>query len=199
MWLLGFELRTFGRAVHALNHRAISPAPVFLFQSPPPSSHSPSAPLNKVFMTYSHLCECPWKVVTFFWGGGLWAGAASGNLAWVPGIKHRPVCCHKRLPFMPSPQPEPPTFHLFETGSVPVAHTQENCLLCLPSTGVYRVPTTANPHPNCALDLHSQATNDVPLACFFIIINFFLFLFFETGFLCSPGCPGTHSVDQTWP
>ena len=120
MWLLGFELRTFGRAVHALNHRAISPAPVFLFQSPPPSSHSPSAPLNKVFMTYSHLCECPWKVVTFFWGGGLWAGAASGNLAWVPGIKHRPVCCHKRLPFMPSPQPEPPTFHLFETGSVPV-------------------------------------------------------------------------------
>jgi hypothetical protein len=25
----------------------------------------------------------------------------------------------------------------------------------------------------------------------------FLFLFFETGFsLCSPGCPGTHFVDQ---
>jgi hypothetical protein len=23
-----------------------------------------------------------------------------------------------------------------------------------------------------------------------------LFLFFEIGFLCSPGCPGTHSVDQ---
>jgi hypothetical protein len=22
------------------------------------------------------------------------------------------------------------------------------------------------------------------------------FLFFETGFLCSPGCPGTHFVDQ---
>jgi hypothetical protein len=26
MWLLGFELRTFGRAVSALNHCAISPA-----------------------------------------------------------------------------------------------------------------------------------------------------------------------------
>jgi hypothetical protein len=25
---------------------------------------------------------------------------------------------------------------------------------------------------------------------------FVLFWFFETGFLCSPGCPGTHSVDQ---
>jgi hypothetical protein len=27
MWLLGFELRTSGRAVGALNHWAISPAP----------------------------------------------------------------------------------------------------------------------------------------------------------------------------
>jgi hypothetical protein len=27
MWLLGFELGTFGRAVGTLNHRAISPAP----------------------------------------------------------------------------------------------------------------------------------------------------------------------------
>jgi hypothetical protein len=27
MWLLGIELRTFGRTVSALNHRAISPAP----------------------------------------------------------------------------------------------------------------------------------------------------------------------------
>jgi hypothetical protein len=26
MWLLGFELRTFGRAVSALNHGVISPA-----------------------------------------------------------------------------------------------------------------------------------------------------------------------------
>jgi hypothetical protein len=25
---------------------------------------------------------------------------------------------------------------------------------------------------------------------------FFCFCFFETEFLCSPGCPGTHSVDQ---
>jgi hypothetical protein len=28
MWLLGFELRTSGRAVSALNRRAISPAPI---------------------------------------------------------------------------------------------------------------------------------------------------------------------------
>jgi hypothetical protein len=31
MWLLGFELRAFGRAVSALNCRAISPAPGILF------------------------------------------------------------------------------------------------------------------------------------------------------------------------
>jgi hypothetical protein len=29
MWLLGIELRTFGKAVGALNHGAISPAPFF--------------------------------------------------------------------------------------------------------------------------------------------------------------------------
>jgi hypothetical protein len=29
------------------------------------------------------------------------------------------------------------------------------------------------------------------------ILYFILFIyFFETGFLCSPGCPGTHFVDQ---
>ena len=27
-------------------------------------------------------------------------------------------------------------------------------------------------------------------------LNLNLFFFFETGFLCSPGCPGTHFVDQ---
>jgi hypothetical protein len=31
----------------------------------------------------------------------------------------------------------------------------------------------------------------VPSLCIFI-----LFYFFETGFFCSPGCPGTHFVDQ---
>jgi hypothetical protein len=31
MWLLGFELRTSGRAVSILNHWAISPASVFFF------------------------------------------------------------------------------------------------------------------------------------------------------------------------
>jgi hypothetical protein len=34
MWLLGIELRTSGRAVGALNHWAISPAPTFLFFKP---------------------------------------------------------------------------------------------------------------------------------------------------------------------
>jgi hypothetical protein len=34
MWLLGIELRTSGRAVSALNHRAISPVPEFLFLIP---------------------------------------------------------------------------------------------------------------------------------------------------------------------
>jgi hypothetical protein len=28
-------------------------------------------------------------------------------------------------------------------------------------------------------------------ACLFVLV-----WFFETGFLCSPGCPGTHFVDQ---
>jgi hypothetical protein len=32
MWLLGFELRTFRRAVSALNHWAISPAPSYVFK-----------------------------------------------------------------------------------------------------------------------------------------------------------------------
>jgi hypothetical protein len=31
MWLLGFELKTFGRAVSPLNHRAISPDLVLVF------------------------------------------------------------------------------------------------------------------------------------------------------------------------
>jgi hypothetical protein len=31
MWLLGFELRTFGRAVSALSHEAIWPAPLSIF------------------------------------------------------------------------------------------------------------------------------------------------------------------------
>jgi hypothetical protein len=31
MWLLGIELRTLGRAASALNHEAISPAPLALF------------------------------------------------------------------------------------------------------------------------------------------------------------------------
>jgi hypothetical protein len=35
--------------------------------------------------------------------------------------------------------------------------------------------------------------------CFFFLFFFLLLLFFwlfETGFLCSPGCPGIHFVDQ---
>jgi hypothetical protein len=31
----------------------------------------------------------------------------------------------------------------------------------------------------------------------FVLVLFFVFWSFETGFLClNPGCPGTHSVDQ---
>jgi hypothetical protein len=30
----------------------------------------------------------------------------------------------------------------------------------------------------------------------FLGFFFFFFWLFETGFLCSPGCPGTHSEDQ---
>jgi hypothetical protein len=33
MWLLGFELRTFGRALTALTHRAISPAPFVILNT----------------------------------------------------------------------------------------------------------------------------------------------------------------------
>jgi hypothetical protein len=31
---------------------------------------------------------------------------------------------------------------------------------------------------------------------FLVFFFFFFFWFFETGFLCSPVCPGTHFVDQ---
>jgi hypothetical protein len=40
MWLLGIELRTFGRAVGALNHQAISPAPANDFLKRPGSAFS---------------------------------------------------------------------------------------------------------------------------------------------------------------
>ena len=39
--------------------------------------------------------------------------------------------------------------------------------------------------------------NKMQQAFFFVVVLFcFVFVFFETGFLCSSGCPGTHSVDQ---
>jgi hypothetical protein len=44
IWWLGFELRTFGRAVSALNHWAISPAHVWLSRSP--EKHVRSLPLE---------------------------------------------------------------------------------------------------------------------------------------------------------
>jgi hypothetical protein len=34
------------------------------------------------------------------------------------------------------------------------------------------------------------------IQAFFVWLVGFGFVFFETGFLCSPGYPGTHSVDQ---
>jgi hypothetical protein len=42
------------------------------------------------------------------------------------------------------------------------------------------------------LQEHVLLTNS--LACYTYFL--FCFLFFETGFLCSPGCPGTRFVDQ---
>jgi hypothetical protein len=37
---------------------------------------------------------------------------------------------------------------------------------------------------------------DIQAVTFFFLFLSFFFWFFETGFLCNPGCPGTHSVDQ---
>jgi hypothetical protein len=31
---------------------------------------------------------------------------------------------------------------------------------------------------------------------FFVVVVVAVVVFFKTGFLCSPGCPGTHFVDQ---
>jgi hypothetical protein len=44
------------------------------------------------------------------------------------------------------------------------------------------------PHPTPFLFIY--------LFLFYFILFIYLFWFFETEFLCSPGCPGTHSVDQ---
>jgi hypothetical protein len=43
---------------------------------------------------------------------------------------------------------------------------------------------------------HVISTGLASVCVFFWFCFFVLFLFFETGFRCSPGCPGTHSVDQ---
>jgi hypothetical protein len=48
----------------------------------------------------------------------------------------------------------------------------------------------------CILVLASPGTMG---SCFSFLLNLgrlFVCLFVETGFLCSPGCPGTHFVDQ---
>jgi hypothetical protein len=53
MWLLGFELRTFGRAVGALNHWAISPAPL----TTEPSRQPPvDLELNPKAVYFKRLC-----------------------------------------------------------------------------------------------------------------------------------------------
>jgi hypothetical protein len=44
----------------------------------------------------------------------------------------------------------------------------------------------------CQVEIHKQQS-----LFLFVCFLFFVFLFFETGFLCcSPGCPGTHFIDQ---
>jgi hypothetical protein len=42
----------------------------------------------------------------------------------------------------------------------------------------------------------STGSSTALISWWFSFFFFFFFRFFETGFLCSPGCPGTHSVDQ---
>jgi hypothetical protein len=49
--------------------------------------------------------------------------------------------------------------------------------------------------------LRDEGTSSVHLLCvgfigLLFVLFFFVFCFLKTGFLCSPGCPGTHSVDQ---
>jgi hypothetical protein len=51
---------------------------------------------------------------------------------------------------------------------------------------------TLNPHSHSNMHIYAQYGLDQHHFFFF-----FFFWFFETGFLCnSPGCPGTHFVDQ---
>jgi hypothetical protein len=51
MWLLGFELRTFGRVVGALNHCAISPYhPIF------------------IVLNYAHVSVSVWQYMPMVWG-----------------------------------------------------------------------------------------------------------------------------------
>jgi hypothetical protein len=59
--------------------------------------------------------------------------------------------------------------------------------------------TDSTVHPSSGWDTSYCVTPNhelIFIATFFFF--FFWFWFFETGFLCSLGCPGTHSVDQ-WP
>jgi hypothetical protein len=42
----------------------------------------------------------------------------------------------------------------------------------------------------------SQKEGHILAFCLFVCFGFFVCLFFETGFLCSPGCPGIYFVDQ---
>ena len=51
-----------------------------------------------------------------------------------------------------------------------------------------------NTHTQSLLSFHLRIClgSDCLLVCLFV----YVFWFFETGFLCSPGCSGTHFVDQ---
>jgi hypothetical protein len=48
------------------------------------------------------------------------------------------------------------------------------------------------------LALETEAGGSFFVGFFVVVVDFFVFVFIfrDRVFLCSPGCPGTHSVDQ---
>jgi hypothetical protein len=123
MWLLGFELRTFGKAVGALNHWAISPA-------------------------------------------------QKGTLLLVtPGTFRRAVGALNHWAISPA-----------QNGTL---------LLVTPGT-FYGQGTMANGSTGWRDSHWGQAGED----WFLIHIFVYLFVFGDRVSRCSPGCPGTHFVDQ---
>jgi hypothetical protein len=72
---------------------------------------------------------------------------------------------------------------------------------CEPPCGCWEL--NSGPLEEQSVLLTTEPSLQPPASAFFLFVFVFvfffvcLFCFFETGFpLCSPGCPGTHSVDQ---